>query len=34
LKGLVTLEKMIQTATNHIPHHVAFIAEKRKALGI
>jgi hypothetical protein len=33
-KGIVTLEKVIQTATNHIPHHVKFIAEKRKALGI
>jgi hypothetical protein len=33
-KGIQTLEKVIQTAINHIPHHVAFIAEKRKALGI
>jgi hypothetical protein len=33
-KGIVTLEKVIQTATNHIPHHIAFIAEKRKALGL
>ena len=33
LKGLQTLEKIIQTATNHIPHHLPFIAEKRKALG-
>ena len=32
-KGLQTLEKVIQTATGHIPHHVTFIAEKRKALG-
>jgi hypothetical protein len=32
-KGLVTLEKAIQMATNHIPHHLPFIAEKRKALG-
>ncbi len=33
-KGIVTLEKVIQTAINHIPHHLAFIAEKRKALGV
>jgi hypothetical protein len=33
LKGLQTLEKVVQTATNHIPHHLPFIAEKRKALG-
>jgi hypothetical protein len=33
-KGLVTLEKAIQMATNHIPHHLPFIAEKRKALGV
>jgi uncharacterized damage-inducible protein DinB len=32
-KGLITLEKAIQMATNHIPHHLPFIAEKRKALG-
>ena len=32
-KGIITLEKAIQTATNHIPHHLPFIAEKRKALG-
>ena len=33
-KGIVTLEKVIQTAINHIPHHLAFVAEKRKALGV
>ncbi len=33
-KGLVTLEKVIQTVTGHIPHHLTFVAEKRKALGI
>ena len=33
-KGLQTLEKVIQMATNHIPHHLPFIAEKRKALGV
>jgi hypothetical protein len=33
-RGLLTLEKVIQTATNHIPHHLKFIEEKRKALGV
>jgi hypothetical protein len=33
-KGLVTLEAILTSAINHIPHHVAFIEEKRKALGV
>jgi hypothetical protein len=33
-KGIVTLEKVVQTAINHVPHHLKFVAEKRKALGI
>ncbi len=33
-RGPVTLEKLLTTATNHIPHHVKFIEEKRKALEI
>ena len=33
-RGLLTLEKVIQLGINHIPHHVTFIAEKRKALGV
>jgi DinB family protein len=33
-KGIQTLEQVIKTATNHIPHHLAFVAEKRKALGV
>jgi DinB superfamily len=33
-KGLVSLEAVLTSAVNHIPHHVAFIAEKRKALGV
>jgi hypothetical protein len=33
-RGPLTLEKLITTATNHIPHHVKFIAEKRQALGL
>lgn len=32
LKGPVTLEKAIQTAINHVNHHLPFVAEKRKAL--
>jgi uncharacterized damage-inducible protein DinB len=33
-RGPMTLEKMVTTITHHIPHHVAFIEEKRKALGL
>ncbi|MDY3553081.1 DinB family protein [Gemmata sp. JC717] len=33
-RGLMTLEKVIGMATNHIPHHVSFVMEKRKALGL
>jgi len=33
-RGERTLEQMLQAAINHIPHHVAFIHEKRKALGL
>lgn len=33
-KGLVSLEAALTSAVNHIPHHLKFIAEKRKALGI
>jgi hypothetical protein len=32
-KGERTLEQLLMVATNHIPHHLPFIAEKRKALG-
>jgi hypothetical protein len=32
-KGLVSLEAILTSAANHIPHHVTFIEEKRKALG-
>ena len=31
-RGLQTLEKVIQLAINHIPHHLTFIGEKRRAL--
>lgn len=33
-RGLMTLEKVIGLAINHIPHHVSFVVEKRKALGL
>jgi uncharacterized damage-inducible protein DinB len=33
-RGLVELEEMVQTITDHIPHHLAFIREKRRALGL
>ena len=33
-RGPLTLEGMLTNAINHIPHHVKFIEEKRKALGL
>jgi uncharacterized damage-inducible protein DinB len=33
-RGELTLEKLLTTTTNHIQHHVKFIEEKRKALGL
>jgi uncharacterized damage-inducible protein DinB len=33
-RGPRTIEQLIAGATNHIPHHVKFIHEKRKALGL
>ena len=33
-KGLITLEKVVQNAVNHIVHHLPFIHEKQKALGL
>jgi hypothetical protein len=33
-RGPRTLEQLLTTATNHIPHHAKFIAEKRRALGL
>ena len=33
-RGPKTLAELLTTAANHIPHHVPFIAEKRKALGL
>ena len=31
--GPITLEKLLSNIANHIPHHLPFIAEKRRALG-
>jgi uncharacterized damage-inducible protein DinB len=33
-RGAITLEKWLTIATNHIPHHVNFIHDKRRALGM
>jgi hypothetical protein len=33
-RGPLTLERLLTIATNHIPHHVRFINEKRQALGL
>jgi uncharacterized damage-inducible protein DinB len=33
-RGPLTLERLLTIATNHIPHHVKFIEEKRGALGL
>ena len=33
-KGLVTVESMLTSITNHIKNHMAFIVEKKNALGI
>ena len=33
-RGLITLEEHLQLEVDHVPHHVKFIAEKRRALGL
>ena len=33
-RGPLTLERLLSIITNHIPHHVQFIHEKRRALGL
>jgi hypothetical protein len=33
-RGEQTLEQMLMTANYHIPHHLPFLLEKRKALGL
>lgn len=32
--GEMTLKELLRRIANHIPHHVAYIAEKRRALGM
>ncbi|WP_254508712.1 DinB family protein [Anatilimnocola floriformis] len=32
--GPMTLEKILTNIGNHIPHHLPFLAEKRRALGV
>src|SRR5262249_54125926 len=33
-RGELTLERLLATTVNHIPHHLTFIQEKRRALGL
>ena len=33
-RGPLSLQNLLTTAINHIPHHVKFIQEKRQALGL
>jgi uncharacterized damage-inducible protein DinB len=33
-RGPMTLERLLTLSANHIPHHLVFIEEKRKALGL
>jgi hypothetical protein len=33
-RGPLTLEQLLTLTSKHIPHHVKFIAEKRRALGL
>jgi hypothetical protein len=33
-RGLITLEEMLVIENDHIPHHVKFIVEKRRVLGL
>jgi hypothetical protein len=33
-RGLITLEAMVQVETDHIPHHIHHILDKRQALGL
>jgi uncharacterized damage-inducible protein DinB len=32
--GRLTLRELLERITGHVPHHVAFIGEKRRALGL
>jgi len=33
-RGPLTLEQLLAGATRHIPHHIKFISDKRRALGL
>jgi hypothetical protein len=33
-RGLMSLEEMLRAEAEHIPHHIGFILDKRKALGL
>jgi uncharacterized damage-inducible protein DinB len=33
-RGLMTLEELLRNEAEHIPHHLGFIVEKRRALGL
>jgi hypothetical protein len=33
-RGPLTLEQLLKIAADHIPHHLRFVAEKRRALGL
>ena len=33
-RGLITLEEMLQAEVEHVPHHLAQILEKRRAMGL
>jgi uncharacterized damage-inducible protein DinB len=33
-RGLITLEEMLQAEVEHVPHHIAHIIVKRRALGL
>jgi uncharacterized damage-inducible protein DinB len=34
LRGMMTLEQVLQTAVNHLEHHLKHMVDKRKALGL
>ncbi len=33
-RGLITLTEMLHAEVDHVPHHIATIVEKRRALGL
>jgi hypothetical protein len=33
-RGLITLQEHLELEVDHVPHHVKFIAQKRRALGL